>query len=429
MRVAAGIATLAVLAAAWLYAASLLWRTQVPANLRLPRLDPHRVFSEALLRRAARHDGFLRIDFLLASAAQLVALVWLAVRPPRGWGGPLLRGLELALLALVVSWLARFPFGLAAEWWERRYGISRQSYGAWLVGRLPSPGSVAALLVLVALGMWLARRLGRRWWLAAGPLLAVGGLVLTLVQPLLGPTLHPLRDRQLAAVLAGSGIRLGVDKVADETREANAEAIGIGPTRRIVFTDTILRRPFGAPELRFVARHELAHHRRHHLWKGAAWFALFALPCAFVLAAAAEWRGGLARPEAVPAVLLAAFCIQLVSLPVGGAIARRYEAEADWTALRATHEPAAARRLFVDFARVDLEQPDPPHWSQLLLDDHPSLLQRIEMAEAWTNRRQTARGSPEGSGSPPGSPSATTPPVPPPGDPGRAAETRSRATR
>src|SRR5436853_1044666 len=350
MRVAARIASFAVLAAAWLYAASLLWRTQVPAGLRLPRVDPHRVFSDALLHRTARHDGFLRIDFLLASAAQLAALFWLARRPPRGWGRPLLRGLELALLALVVSWVARFPFGLAAEWWERRYGISRQSYGAWLVARLPSPGSVVALLVLVALGMLLARRLGRRWWLAAGPALAVLGLVLTLVQPLLGPTLHPLRDRRLAAVLAGSGIRFGVEKVAKETRYANAEAIGIGPTRRILFTDTILGGRFGGPEPRFVARHELAHHHRDHIWKGVAWFALFALPCAFVLAVAGERRGGFARPEAVPAVLLAAFCIQLVALPVGGAISRRYEAEADWGALRATHDPAAARALFVDFA-------------------------------------------------------------------------------
>jgi STE24 endopeptidase len=387
MRVAAGIATLAVLVGAWVFAAGLLWRTQVPADLRLPRLDPHRYFSDALLRRTAHHDRFLRIDFLLASAAQLLALGVLAVRAPRLVGrlrgGALLRGLQLALVALVASWLARLPFGLAAEWWERRYGISRQSYGAWLVGRLPSPASVAALLVLVALGMLLARRLGRRWWVAAGPLLAVGALLLAFVQPLLGPTLHPLRDRQLAAVLAGSGIRVGVDRVAKETRYANAEAIGIGPTRRIVLTDTILGGRFGEPELRFVARHELAHHRRDHLWKGVAWFALFAWPCAFVLAAAAARRGGLARPEAVPAVLLAAFCLQLASLPVGGAIARRYEAEADWTALRATRDPAGARALFVDFARVDLEQPSPPRWSQLLLGDHPTLLQRIEMAQAW----------------------------------------------
>src|SRR5919197_2760552 len=119
MRVAARIASFAVLAAAWLYAASLLWRTQVPASLSLPRLDPHGVFSDALLRRTARHDGFLRIDFLLASAAQLAALTWLAVRAPRVLrrlrGGGLLRGLQIALVALVVSWLAQFPFGLAAE--------------------------------------------------------------------------------------------------------------------------------------------------------------------------------------------------------------------------------------------------------------------------------------------------------------------------
>ena len=375
------------LAALWLAAAWALWRTHVPGHLRLPRLDPHRYFSGALLRRTAHHDRFLRVDFLLASAAQLVVLALLAVRAPRLVGrlrgGAILRGLELALVALVVSWLARFPFGLAAQWWDRRYGLSRQSYGAWLLARLPSPASVVALLVLVALGMLLARRLGRRWWLAAGPALAVLGLVVALVQPLLGPTLHPLRNRGLAAVLRPSGIRFGVEKVAKETRYANAEAIGIGPTRRILFTDTILGGRFGEPELRFVAQHELAHHHRDHIWKGVAWFALFALPCAFVLAFAGERRGGFARPEAVPTVLLAAFCLQLAALPVGGAISRRYEAEADWTALEATHDPAAGRGLFEDFARVDLEQPDPPRWSQLLLDDHPTLLQRIAMANAW----------------------------------------------
>src|ERR671929_1149280 len=158
MRVAARIASFAVLAAAWLYIASLLWRTQVPAGLQLPRVDPHRYFSDALLRRTARHDGFLRIDFLLASAAQLAALTWLALRPPRGWGRPLLRGLELALLALVLSWVARFPFGLAQEWWDRRYGISRQSYGAWLVARLPSPVGLAVVVVAVLAAMLLARR-------------------------------------------------------------------------------------------------------------------------------------------------------------------------------------------------------------------------------------------------------------------------------
>src|SRR2546423_15122123 len=115
MRVAAGIATLAVLAGLWLLAGLLLWRTHVPVGLRLPRLDSHNYFSEALLRRTARHDRFLRIDFLLASGAQLLALAALAVWAPRLVrrlrGGPLLPGLELALIGLVASWLAPLPFG------------------------------------------------------------------------------------------------------------------------------------------------------------------------------------------------------------------------------------------------------------------------------------------------------------------------------
>ena len=63
----------------------------------------------------------------------------------------------------------------------------------------------------------------------------------------------------------------------------NAEAIGVGPTTRVILWDTLLepQRPPG--EIRFVAAHELAHVARRHLWKGVAWFALLALPGAWLL--------------------------------------------------------------------------------------------------------------------------------------------------
>jgi STE24 endopeptidase len=260
------------------------------------------------------------------------------------------------------------------------------------------------LLAAVVAGMLLARRLGPRWWLAAAPILAAAGLVVALVQPLLGPALHPLRNPVLRAEARAAGVDAGVDRVAKETRAANAEAVGIGPTRRIVFDDTLLAGAFDGRELRFVGAHEVAHHTRHHIWKGVGWFTLFSLPCALVLAWTTERRGGLARPGTVPLALLVAFCLQILSVPIGGAIARRYEAEADWTALQATHDPLGARRLFAGFARVNLENPTPPWWSRVLIDDHPSLLQRVEMATA-------AAGSRGGSGSPRASTTSTTRPA------------------
>jgi STE24 endopeptidase len=413
-RMARTVGTL-VVAGAWLGAAALLWRTHVPANLRLPALDLRQVFGAETLRRAHRHDTFLRLDWLVELVFELGLLGALAALGPRLAarlrGGVIVRGALLAALAWILVWLVRFPFGLVAEWWERRYGISRQSYGAWLVDRLPSPLELVVLLAAVAGGMLLARRLGGRWWLAAAPLLALLGLVFAFVQPLLGPTLHPLRNPALLAEIRRAGVKAGVDRVANQTRAANAEAVGIGATRRVIFDDTLLDGRFSPSALRFVGAHELAHHSRRHLWKGVAWFALFSLPLALALAWTTERRGGLALPGTVPLALLVAFCLQILSVPIGGAISRRYEAEADWTALERTRDPAAAQALFTGFARVNLEDPAPPGWARLLLDDHPSLLQRVELARAWSARATGAAGSPAGSGSPRASTTSTTRPA------------------
>jgi STE24 endopeptidase len=62
------------------------------------------------------------------------------------------------------------------------------------------------------------------------------------------------------------------------------------------------------------------------------------------------------------------------------------EAEADWKALETTHDPASAESLFEQFTIQSLSDPDPPTWSYLLLDSHPTVEQRIAMAEAWRRR-------------------------------------------
>ena len=77
--------------------------------------------------------------------------------------------------------------------------------------------------------------------------------------------------------------------------------------------------------------------------------------------------------------------------PLQNAFSRHLEAEADWSALQATHDPAAARALFRRFTRVARVEPTSPGWATLMLENHPTIMQRIEMVEAFA-RRQAAAG-------------------------------------
>jgi STE24 endopeptidase len=164
-----------------------------------------------------------------------------------------------------------------------------------------------------------------------------------------------------------------------------------------VLWSTLLERDVPRGEVRFIAAHELAHVARRHVWKGVAWFALLATPIVFVVAEATRRRGGLGNPAAVPLAVLVLFVVELALLPFANAVSRRYEAEADWVALAATRDPASARGLFERFATANLASPSPPRWSYVLLGTHPSLDDRIAMAEAWA--RLSARRSASRAGS------------------------------
>jgi STE24 endopeptidase len=179
-----------------------------------------------------------------------------------------------------------------------------------------------------------------------------------------------------------------VQSVHRLTALPNAEAVGLGPTRRVILTDTLLSGRFTDRQVRVVLAHELGHQQRGHIWKSLVWSFLLLLPAAWVVALVTRRCGGMCRPEAVPLALLVVLVLQLVALPVHSAISRHLEAEADWVALDTTRDPQAAATLFHRLAAVSLQQPDPPTWDYLLLEDHPTAAQRIAMARAWAARRE-----------------------------------------
>jgi STE24 endopeptidase len=288
-------------------------------------------------------------------------------------------------------WLTQLPFGLVQLWWDRRHDVSEQGYVDWLVTSFFSLSDVfltvcAAILIVMAL----AARLRDRWWIAAAPVFAMLVVFMTFVGPWFVFPTDPLENdrlaadaRQLAKEQGVSDTPVRVQDVDEFTDEPNAFAIGLGPTRRVFLWNTILERPFSDREVRVVIAHEFAHHSRDHLWKLSGWFALIALPSAWLLALATRRRGGMYEARAVPLALLVAVALQIAVTPAQNALTRRYEAEADWVALETARDPRATRELHTDLAEASSQDPEPPGWAYLLFDTHPTAMQRIEMVAAW----------------------------------------------
>ncbi len=170
------------------------------------------------------------------------------------------------------------------------------------------------------------------------------------------------------------------------TSQANAFSAGFGPSTHVVIWDTLLDGRFSNREVDVVVAHELGHVKSRHIVKSLGWFALLAFPLAFLVEWATRRSGGVANPANIPLALLVLTIASLAMTPLVNAVSRRYEAEADWRALRATNDPAAATRLFRDFARTSLQEPNPPLLDYLWLENHPTLAQRIAMANAFRQR-------------------------------------------
>jgi Zn-dependent protease with chaperone function len=399
VRRGARVALLALVAGAWAAVAILLWRSSVvPDGLDLSGVDPHRYFSDRQLERTASFERFERWDFVLSQVA-LVAVLAAYARWGVGFAresaaGPIGTGMLLGMLGLGFVWLTQIPFGLADLWWQRRHGVSHVGYAEWIFGDWAQlAGEFAFICLALLVVMALAGKLGDHWWIPGAATFVALGALFTFVMPYLMADLHPLRQPRLARaahrIAEREGVRdvpVRVEDVSGETSAANAMAVGIGPSRRVVLWDTLLDGRFGDRQVSFVIAHEYGHQARRHIPKGIAWYALFALPGTFLIARLTRRRGGMADPAAVPFSLLVLVVLQLAALPFENVVSRRIEAEADWMALRTTHDPAGDRRLMQSFTRTSLVQPDPPSWSYVLLDNHPTIMQRIALANEWEMR-------------------------------------------
>jgi STE24 endopeptidase len=399
-RVGIGVALAAALAG-WLVAAYFLWQSVTPDGLELPDVKETSLFPTSTLSQAESYERFVRWDFVLAQVVVIaVVAVYARIGPKfvrESAAGPIGTGMLLAMLGLGLVWLLQLPFGLAEVWWQRRHDVTLASYKDWIVNGWFGLGAeflFVCLAILIVVGI--AQVIGDWWWLPGGAAFVALAALFAFLLPYLIPGQQPLRRPALQASANSYEQQLGLDdipiKVQDvggETTAPNAEAVGLGPTRRVILWSTVLRRPFTLDEQQVVVAHELGHHARKHIFKGVAWYALFAIPGAFLISRITRRRGGMRNPEAVPLGLLALVVLSTLALPLQNVITRHMEAEADWVALTLTQDPQDAEGLFKRFTYAAHADPSPPTWSYILLETHPTGLQRIEMARAWRAREQS----------------------------------------
>jgi STE24 endopeptidase len=408
---------LAAILVALLVVAVVRWPRGLPVAPRteqlaaLGSLPPEQVARARAYRRAARWPGYasMLLGLLVVLLLGLTpAGAMLADRLASPFGGHWLAAAVLGGLAVVLAGqLAVLPL---SAWRHRiavRYGLSRQTWGAWLRDLLKAYAVTTVLVSAAVAGLFtLTRLLPRWWWMAAAAGAAAVVILLSFVFPVIVEPLFarfaPMPSGPLRTALTELAGRAGVPVrevlVADASRRtaaANAYVSGLGPTRRIVVFDTLVESA-PPPEVVGVVAHELAHARHRDVAGGTALAALGAAAMVTGLYLVGQWEallrlggvGSIAEPRAI-ALIVAVLALAGVALgPVQALVSRRVEARADAQAVRLTGDPDTFSAMHARLAMTNLADPDPPRWQHLLASSHPSTVERIAAVRAAARERR-----------------------------------------
>ena len=283
---------------------------------------------------------------------------------------------------------------------ERQYGLSRDTLRGWLgdqaksfaIGVVLASGAAELVYALI-------RWSPDRWWLTAGAaftLLVVGltNLAPVLLLPIFY-TVKPLGREALRARLLALAERAGARVLGayewglgEKTKKANAALAGLGGTRRILVSDTMLAE-FSDDEIEVVLAHEIAHHVHGDIWKGIAFESALIVAGFFLASQVLHAIAGLAglRGEddvaGLPLLLLAAGAVSVVMVPAAHAMSRGFERSADRFALDLTNNPHAFISAMRRLGAQNLAEEDPSKVVQWLFYSHPPVRDRIAAAQAF----------------------------------------------
>jgi STE24 endopeptidase len=308
----------------------------------------------------------------------------------------------LTLVVVVLLQLIELPF----SWYqgfslEHRYGLSTQTAGHWLKDYVKA-GMLAALLAAAGMSVvfFTLRQWSDWWWIISAATFTVALVATVHLAPvLLLPLFYrvrPLERPELVTRVTALASRartkvVGVFEwvLSGHTRKANAALAGLGSTRRILLSDTLLA-DFSDDEIEVVLAHELAHHVHRDLWRLIVAYTVIVTSGFFIadliLRGAPDRFGyrGLSDPASIPLLVLLGTIWMTLVLPAVNALSRAQERAADRYALEATRNPDAFVSAMKRLSQQNMAEDEPSPLVRVLFYSHPPIRERIAAARAFT---------------------------------------------
>ena len=281
---------------------------------------------------------------------------------------------------------------------EHIFKLSNQTLFGWVKDELKKFFiSLVLLIFLVQIIYIFLRNFPNSWWIFTTIFWIFFSIIMAKLAPVI---IFPLFfksvpiDKEdikegLLSLAEGTGINIeGVYKInlSKNTKKANAALAGLGNTRRIILSDTLID-SYSLAEIRSVFAHELGHHVYHHIRKlliigSISGFAGFAL-CHYVLTKAITILGYqyIHDIAAFPILCLVLGAFGFILMPIQNAYSRKLERECDRYAIKKTNNPEAFISTMDKLAEQNLADRNPNRLIEILFYDHPPISKRIEMAK------------------------------------------------
>ena len=292
-----------------------------------------------------------------------------------------------------------------------RYGLSTQKFTGWLADEAKAEVlSLAFGAGIVAAIYWFITSFPLMWWLLGWGVIVLLGVILTNLAPIIIVPLFfkmkPLSDADLKLRLEQLARRaetrvVGIYnlELSSKRTTANAALMGLGNTKRIVLSDTLLQR-YSLPEIEIIVAHELGHHRHSDIFRllvtqSAIWLiGFYVANLALKASVVPLGLNSLSNVAALPLLMLIFGAFSLLVAPLINSYSRHLETAADEYALRLTDSPKSFINAMTRLTDQNLAEAQPNHWIELLTYDHPSYNKRVDHARYYSthNLNQQSEG-------------------------------------